>query len=220
MKSRNNLVIAVGVVLALLGAGFAVAYLRGTEADARATASVVVATAAVPAGTPAANAKLVVKAVDVSAVPPNAVTNLAALTGQVSLVALAQNQVVTPAMFGVRGAAASGGVVLPPGKKGIGVELGFAPGALRYVVPTNRIDVYASRKTGDTVRTEVLLRDVQVIATTPGTGTGEATAVQSGPGTLDFLLAVDEAQALKIVNAQASQWSLYFTLAGARKAGA
>jgi Flp pilus assembly protein CpaB len=154
--------------------------------------------------------------VPISAVPDNAVTSLAAVAGQVALTDVSANQVVTPRMFGVQGVAAAGGVVLPKGKKAIGVELGFAPGGLRYVVPGDRIDVYASRKTGDTATTRVLVTSVQVIATTPGAGNGAATSAQSGPGNLDFLLAVDEAQAQRIVNAQAGQESLYFTLA-ARK---
>jgi pilus assembly protein CpaB len=218
MRSRNNVSIVVGVVLAVLGAGIAVAYLRGTSAEAGpATKDVVVATATVPQGTPVAAAKLQVRAVARNAVPPNAVTSLAALTGQVALVPLSPNMVVTPQRFGVEGVAAQGGVTLPKGLKAIGVELAFAPGGLRYVVPGDRIDVLASEKVGDDVRTTVLLTGIQVIATTPGAGTGAASAVTAGRGNLDFLLAVTQDQAVKIVNAQADQQSLYFTLAETRQ---
>jgi pilus assembly protein CpaB len=221
MRSRNNVTIAVGVVLAVLGAGIAVAYLRGSSAEAGPpTRSVVVAAANVAAGTPAKTARLEVRAVPRSAVPADAVTSLAALAGQVALVPVSANQVVTPVMFGVRGVASTGGVALPQGKKAIGVELGFAPGVLRYVVPGDRIDVVASKKRGDTVTTAVLVSGVEVIATTPGAGTGASTDVQAGPGNLDFLLAVDQAQALKIVKAQADQQSLYFVLAETGKGAA
>jgi len=220
MKSRNNVMIVVGVVLAVIGAAFAVLYVRGDEAGAGATRAVVVVTANVQAGTPAAAVPFSVRDVDVKAVPANALTSTATLNGQVALYPLAANQVVTQAMFGVQGAAASGGVVLPKGKKGIGVELAFAPGGLRYVVPGDRIDVYASKPSGNGVSTEVLLREVQVIATTPGAGTGASTPAQAGPGTLHFLLAVDERQALRIVNAQHAKHALYFTLAATGKGAA
>ena len=220
MKSRNNLMIVVGVVLAVLGAAFAVLYVRGDEAGAGTTRAVVVVTRAVPAGTPSSSVPFAVRKVDAAAVPSDALTSTATLNGQVALHALSPNQVVTPSMFGVQGAAATGGVVLPKGKKGIGVELAFAPGGLRYVVPGDRIDVLASRKGEGTATTNMLLRNVFVIATTPGAGTGAATAAQAGPGTLHFLLAVDEAQALKLVNAQAAGNVLYFALASTGKGAA
>jgi pilus assembly protein CpaB len=218
MRSRNNVIIVVGLLLALLGAGTAVAYVRGNESSPGGdTRAVVVASAAIPAGTPASAASLAVKRVPSSSVPTTAVTSTAALTGQVALVSVAPNQVVTPSMFGVQGVATAGGVVLPKGKKGMGVQLGFAPGGLRYVVPGNRIDILASTRNDKSAKTEVLLTGVEVIATTPGAGNGAPQPVVGGPGTLEFLLAVDEAQALKLVNAQAAQQSLYFVLAETRK---
>ena len=214
MRNRNALVIVVGVVLALLGAGIAVAYVKGNDDSSGSKRAVVVATRAVAPGTPVASAGLAVRKVDSNAVPPDALANADVLNGQIALVALSPNTVVTKTMFGVQGVPAAGGVVLPQGKKGIGVELGFAPGGLRYVVPGNRIDILASRRDGGTT---VLLTDVEVIATTPGAGNGAATATTSGPGTLDFLLAVDQQQALKIVGAQSQGQSLYFVLASTRK---
>ncbi|HEX8002625.1 MAG TPA: SAF domain-containing protein [Mycobacteriales bacterium] len=220
MRSRNNLIIAVGIVLALLGAGTAVAYVKGSDSTSGDTRAVVVATRDIAAGTTSAKAPLAVKRLPSGAVPANAVTSTTALNGQVALVAVSAGQVVTPSMFGVQGVPAQGGVVLPKGKKGIGVQLGFAPGGLRYVVPGNKIDIYASEKVGGAVRTSLVLPGVEVIATTPGTGTGAAAAVAGGPGTLDFLLAVDERQALTIVNAQAAAKSMYFVLAETRKGAA
>jgi len=217
MRNRNALVIVVGVVLALLGAGIAVAYVKGNDDSSGSKRAVVVATRAVPAGTPVASAGLAVRKVDAKAVPTDALANADVLNGQIALVALSPNTVVTKTMFGVQGVATAGGVVLPQGKKGIGVELGFAPGGLRYVVPGNSIDILASRKDGGTT---VLLTGIEVIATTPGAGNGAATAATSGAGTLDFLLAVDQQQALKIVSAQAQQQSLYFVLASTRKGAA
>lgn len=220
MRSRNNVTIVVGVVLAVLGAALAVVFLRGNDTKAGDTRAVVVVSHAVAAGTAAGSAGLEIRNIDTKSAPPDALRSTALLNGQVALYPLSANQVVTPSMFGVRATAASGGVVLPAGKKGIGVELGFAPGGLRYVVPGNKIDVYESVKTGDQVETTVLLHGITVIATTPGAGTGEATAVTPGPGTLDFLLAVDEAQAKSIVKAQAAQHGLYFALAATGKGAA
>jgi pilus assembly protein CpaB len=221
MRTRNNMTIVVGVVLALLGAGVAVAAGRNTDdgGSAGATRQVVVATRDIAAGTPVAANLVAVRAVSRAAVPANAVTSVAQLTGQVALFPIAANLVVTPQMFGVQGVAAAGGVALPKGKRAIGVELGFAPGALRYIVPGDRIDVLASRKAGDASKTTVLLTGVQVVATTPGTGNGAPTAATAGAGNLDFLLAVDQDQAIVLANAVAKELSLYFTIA-ARKGAA
>lgn len=213
MRSKNTITIVVGVVLALLGAGVAVAAGRSDGKGTGATKLVVVATRDISAGSAVSTGSVAVRAVAASAVPANAVTTLGALAGQAALVDISANQVITNRMFGVQGVAAPGGVSLPKGKKAIGVELGFAPGALRYVVPGDRIDVLASQKVAGGARTTVLLTGLQVIATTPGAGNGAATAAQGGPGTLDFLLAVDQKQAVTLVNAQAAGQSLYFTLA-------
>jgi hypothetical protein len=71
--------------------------------------------------------------------------------------------------------------------------------------------VWAASKSGSS---QVLVDGIQVIATTPGTGDGAATAVTAGPGNLDFLLAVSRDEAQAVISAQTKGLTLYFTLAG------
>ena len=213
MNRKLNPVVIVGALLALAGvAVLAVLAARGGDSSGEGKkVRALVTTAPVVAGTPASAAKLTVTELPASAVPAGAFTDPASVAGQVALRTLAKGEVVVPGTFGQQGVAASGGVVLPAGKEGMGVELGFAPGGLRYVVPGNRITVWAAPKSGAST---VLVDNIQVIATTPGTGDGAATPVTAGPGNLDFLLAVSRDEAAAIIAAQSRGVTLYFTLAG------
>ena len=216
MNRKPNPVILAGALLAVVGV--VVLVMLASKGDSNAngkTTKVLVASSAIAVGTPAAGAGLEVKSLPASAVPAGALTDPALVTGQVALRSLAKGEVVLPGAFGAQGVATTGGVVLPPGKEGLGVELAFAPGGLRYVVPGNKITVWATPK--GAAATRVILQDVLVIATTPGAGTGASTAVTAGPGTLDFLLAVSRGQAAQVIAAQASGSSLYFTLASTKQ---
>ena len=211
MNRKLNPVVMVGAVLALVGvAVLAVLAARGGSSSGNKKLRALVTTAPVAAGTPAAAAALTVTELPSSSVPAGALTDPAAVTGQVALRSLSKGEVVVPGAFGQQGVAAAGGVVLPPGKQGLGVELGFVPGGLRYVVPGNRITIWSTPKNG---ASRVLVDGIQVISTTPGAGDGAATAVTPAPGNLDFLLAVSKSEAQAIINAQVNGSVLYFTLA-------
>jgi pilus assembly protein CpaB len=212
MNRKLNPVVIAGAVIALAGVAFLAVLAARGDGGSDKTMSVLVTTVPVAAGTPAAGAGLAVKQVAVSAVPAGAFTDASAVAGQVATRALAKGEVIVPGTFGTQGVAAAGGVVLPPGKQGLAVELGFVPGGLRYVVPGNRINVWATPKGGSS---HVLLAGVHVIATTPGTGDGASAAVTPAPGNLDFLLAVTGSEASRVITAQAAGDILYFTLAGA-----
>ena len=215
MRKINPLIVA-GALTALVGAAvLAMVVQKDSTAAAERTQQVLVAAAAVPPGTPAAQAALEVKSVPAATVVAGTVTDPVALSGLVALRPLAAGEMVTPGSFGVQGVAAAGGVILPKGKEGIGVELGFPQGGLRYVVPGNRITVWATRKApeGERPQPEAILERVQVIATTPGAGTGAATEVVPGPGNLQFLLALSRDESRKLIEAQVGGAALYFTLA-------
>lgn len=215
MRKINPLIVA-GALTALVGAaGLAMVVQKDPSSPTETTRKVVVASAAVAPGTPAAQAALEVKSVPAAAVVPGTATDPVTLSGQVALRPLAAGEMVTPGAFGVQGVAADGGVILPEGKEGIGVELGFPQGGLRYVVPGNRITVWATRKPaeGERPRAEAILENVQVIATTPGAGTGAATEVVPGPGNLQFLLALSRGESARLIEAQVGGAALYFTLA-------
>ncbi len=219
MRKINPLVV-VGALTAVIGlAALATVVQKDTAATAATTAKVLVANSAVVAGTPSSQADLVARDIPVNAIPAGTATDPVALTGQVALRPLAAGELVTPGSFGVQGVAAAGGVILPKGKEGIGVELGFPQGGLRYVVPGNRVTIWATPKAVDGAKpkAEAILEKVQVIATTPGAGTGEATAVVPGPGNLQFLLALSRDEAGRLIEAQVSGAALYFTLADSGK---
>lgn len=222
MNRKFNPVIVVGALLAVAG----VAVLVGLAAkddnpSANGTVRVVVATAAIAAGTPAGSAAIEVQDVAAGAVPNGSLIDPAAIAGQVALRPIAKGEVVAASAFGAQGVAAAGGVRLPAGKEGLGVELAFAPGGLRYVLPGNKITVWSTPKVkeGEVASPRAILQDILVIATTPGAGTGAATEVTAGPGALDFLLAVTRAEAASVIGAQASGASLYFTLASTDQQG-
>lgn len=96
---------------------------------------------------------------------------------------------------------------LPTGKEAIGVELAFAPGGLRYVTPGNRVTVWATPAVpaGQPVIAQVLLQDVEVLATTPGAGARD-------PDVLAFLLALSRDEAAALIAEQARSSGIYFTV--------
>lgn len=214
MKKMNSLIVA-GALTAVVGTGALVTLVqKDSPAQAASSAKALVATAAVAPGTPVAQAGLELRDVPASTVPPGSATDVSVLAGQVALRPLAVGDVVAPGTFGVQGVAAVGGVILPAGKEGIGVELAFVPGGLRYVVPGNKVTVWSIPKVieGKPVSAQMLLQNVQVIATTPGAGTGAATEVVAGPGTLQFLLALNRDESASLIAEQARGSAMYFTL--------
>jgi Flp pilus assembly protein CpaB len=222
MNRKFNPSIAVGAVLLLIGVVvLAVLAARGNTTTAS-KVKALVASADVPAGTPAGAAHLQVQDVAAGSVPSGAPRDLSELTGTTATAKILQGQVITATSFARAGAATSTGVTLPVGLQAVGVELGFAPGALRYVIAGNYINVWVAPKpkpaadgTVPVVRGSQLVAGVQVLSTTPGAGDGSKTAPVPGPGNLDFLLAVNANQASKIIGAAAQPDAqvMYFTLA-------
>ena len=221
MNRKFNPVIAVGAVLLLVGVVVLAVLAGRDDSSGSSTVKALVAQSNVPAGTPAGSANLAVQEVSSKDVPAGSPTELSALAGKYATARILKGQVITSASFGQVAAATSAGVALPKGKQAIGLELGFAPGGLRYVVPGNKINVYAAPKgkvdsSGALHVTpgQVIVRDLLVLRTTPGAGDGSGTAPTPGAGNLDFLLAVDEVQARILVGASVSSDVnvLYFTL--------
>lgn len=220
MNRKFNPIIAVGAVLLLVGV-VVLAILAGRGGSSSSSkVKALVAQADVPAGTSASSANLRVEEVSSKDVPAGSPTDLSSLAGKFATTRILKGQVITAASFGQVSAPTAAGVPLPKGKQALGVELGFAPGGLRYVVPGNKINIYAVPKQKVTNGTlhitpgQVILRDVLVLRTTPGAGDGSGTAPTPGVGNLDFLLAVDEIQARVLVGASVTTDVnvLYFTL--------
>jgi Flp pilus assembly protein CpaB len=224
MNRKFNPIIAVGALLLLVGVVvLAVLAARGGSSSSS-QVKALVAQSDVPAGTPVASAHLQVESVSSKDVPAGSPSDLSSLAGKFATTRILKGQVINAASFGQVGQPTSAGVSLPKGKQALGMELGFAPGGLRYVVPGNKINVFAVPKskadgTGTVHVTpgQVVLRDLLVLRTTPGAGDGSGTAPVPGAGNLDFLLAVDETQARVLVGAAATADVnvLYFTLSNA-----
>jgi Flp pilus assembly protein CpaB len=220
MNRKFNPIIAVGAVLLLAGvAVLAVLAGRGNSSDTS-KVKALVATADVAAGTSAAAAAGSLKVQDVNSkdVPAGSPTSITAIAGSFATTKILKGQVITGNSFGqVASITPGAGLSLPKGKEGLGVELGFAPGGLRYVVPGNHINVYLAPKpnaSGGSTAGRLLLPNLLVLRTTPGAGDGSGTAVTPGAGNLDFLLAVDPTEAKVLIGAasNAAAGSLYFTL--------
>jgi Flp pilus assembly protein CpaB len=224
MNRKFNPIIAVGAVLLLVGV-VVLAILAGRGGSSTPSkVKALVAQSDVAAGTPAASADLRVQEVSSKDVPSGSPGDLSSLAGKFATTRILKGQVITTSSFQKPGQVTTTGVSLPKAKQALGMELGFAPGGLRYVVPGNKINVYAVPKqkadnTGTVHLTpgQVVLRDVLVLQTTPGVGDGSGTAPTPGAGNLDFLLAVDETQARVLVGAAATADVnvLYFTLSSA-----
>jgi Flp pilus assembly protein CpaB len=210
MNRKFNPLLAVGAVLLIVGIAV-LGVLASRNGDGKSsTVKVLVATQNIAQGAPALATTLQIKDVKSSDVPAGAVTSLQQVTGQIALVPIVKDTVVTTSSFGQYGATTTTGVTLPKGKEALGIELSFAPGALRYVVPGNKVTIWVTpkQKPGSdgsipVVRSTPLLENVLVLRTTPGAGNGDGTAAVAGPGQLDFLLAVDRLEASKLIGAAA-----------------
>lgn len=223
MNRKFNPIIAVGAVLLLVGVVvLAVLAARGGGGSGSSKVKALVATADIPANTPIGSASLQVQDVDKSSVPAGSPTSTAVLAGTFSAAKILKGSVIGPGAFTTVTAATPTGVSLPKGKEAVGLELGFAPGGLRYVVPGNHINVYVAPKAksnGDgTVSVTpgtLLVPNVLVLRTTPGAGDGNGTAVTPGAGNLDFLLAASQVEARILIGAASNPDVnvLYFTLA-------
>lgn len=224
MNRKFNPIIAVGAVLLLIGvAVLAVLAARGGDGGSGSSkVKALVATADIAANTPIGSAPLQVQEVDAKSVPAGSPTSTGALAGTFAAVRIPKGSVIAPGSFTTVAATTSAGISLPKGKEAVGLELGFAPGGLRYVVPGNHINVYVAPKAksnGDgTVSVTpgtLLVPNVLVLRTTPGAGDGNGTAVTPGAGNLDFLLAASQVEARILIGAASNPDInvLYFTLA-------
>ncbi len=223
MNRKFNPIIAVGAVLLLAGV-VVLAVLAGRGGGSGSSKiKALVAKTDIAAGTAADKANLEVKEVPSSQVPAGSPLDATALVGKFATGKIPAGQIITATSFGGVAATTAAGISLHAGKQAIGVELGFAPGALRYALPGNKIDIYAAAKpdkdhqgTGkvEAGQSLLLMSDILVLRTTPGAGDGNGVAATPGPGTLDFLLEVDGPQALKLAAtvANSGDVTLYFTI--------
>lgn len=227
MTRRSIILVSCGVVAVLVG--LAVAFLGRSDDDsaaASAKVAVVVADAAIEAGTEgtdaAAQGLLVVKEVEAGDVRPGALRDPSQLAGRTFAVSVASGGQVlssdlnTPALR-------DASIEVPEGTQAVAIEVPFINGAAGYAAPGDAVNVFTllDPADGPTVVTELSTVDVvsnvvvldvsqQVaprVASQGGTAGATATpttqAAAANPTQLTYLLAVPTARVTSLVQAAA-----------------
>ncbi len=227
---RRTLLLIAAVVVAALGTALIFLYVKGINdraLEGQNPVSVLVATAEIPAGTTGDAAQaaglLEKKTVAADSVAPGALSEITPVANLVTLAPIFLGQQVLQQMFGAPGSSAAG--VIPEGKVAVSIQLGDPQRAAAFLdnQPGTNVAIFltSARPEGQPnagqQATQVLLPSVQVIATG---GTTTLTETQTNPDGTQvetaypvalLTLAVDQAQAQKIIFAQ-SQGELYFAI--------
>jgi len=209
---------ALALVLALFGTGLVYVYADGAEARAMAgqdPVQVLVAVAALPAGSPAsaavADGRVELRALPSRAVPAGALRNLDDMGGRVAASEIFPGEVLLPGRF--VDPSVAGALSIPPGMLASSVELTDPGRVACFVVPGSEVSIYASFSTkvagaDDMQVTGLLLPRVKVLAAGPTSLRGRAPtsdAEQDAPEapvpTSVLTVAVDQAGAAKLVHA-------------------
>lgn len=229
---RRTVLLLVAIILA--GLGTAMVFLYVQNADVRAAKDqqlvrVLFAKTAVAPGTKAEAAQAAgafeLREVAANSVAPGALSDTKPIAGKVALSPVVPGQQVIAAQFGDVGQAVT--LPIPDDKVAISIQLADPARVAGFVAPGNEVAVMVTMvggaggagEGGPQDFTRVLLPRVQVIAAGPttlvpadptATPPAGATAVEQLPKAI-LTLAVDQAQAQKIVYAQ-TKGSLYFAL--------
>jgi Flp pilus assembly protein CpaB len=162
-KRSNNLLIIIGLVFLLVGAGLVVVLLRddgngssGSGSGAQAGADlvdVVVSKVAIPRGTTAKDFADKVELRKVAAVtrPSDAITSLSELSDRTAQVDIGAGQQLRSAFF-QQAALRSNIIKIPDGKQAMAVTVPFTPAVAGYVAQGDNVNVFATMTTkGDQV---------------------------------------------------------------------
>ena len=230
MAKRSNMLVAVGLVVFLLGGAIVMLALRNDDGDGQAVAAadtanartVLVATEDLPAGATGndivSGGKVQAQSSDVAA--PDAVGSPGDLVGKVLALPVNKGDVIR--LGGLRAET----IKIPDGKQAVAIQVDFIPGVAGQVGPGDLVNVYANvTSTTDPNQpvpfTKLLLPNVEVLKvseapappapTTPTTLSPLAAPVASGGTPLVFLVAVDQAQAERLIFSATNQ-RLYASL--------
>ena len=233
----------IGLLLAIVLAGVAtfllIQYVTSADERARedeALAEVFVATADIPAGTPAETAAaqglIDQSTVPARSVPAGAIGSLDAIAGQVATMPLFEGEVIVSQRFGSTVAATTDATLeVPEGLLAISVQAGVVPGVAGFVQPQDTVSIVASlvppedevsdddddaepAESGQ--RTEFLVQNVPVLAvgqrviTTAEDGSTSA-SIQLSNESYIFTLGMTAEQVEQLVFAS-QQGELWFTL--------
>lgn len=236
MAKRSNVLVILGVAFFALGAAIVFLLLRDDTASVAAGGDaspmpVLVASGDIAAGTTGedlvAQGLVESKTFAPGQVAPGAVTSTALLANQTVATDIAKGSQVTNASLRaaqVRGAS----VVIPEGKQGVAVQLGFVPGVGGYVGAGDRINVYSVVKNGVndpsdpqnapcSPRVHLFLSNVEVLDVSAEVAPRVAVADQDqerlAGSPITYLLALDPIESERVIFMTSNE-SLYLALAG------
>ncbi len=236
---RRSVLVAAAVALALVGTLAVFAYVRGADkraVSATKAAQVLIAHKQVPAGTSWSDAvkdgDLKVETVPASSVPESALTSMVDSGVSDSAVAsadIASGQIVLNEMFGTA-SSNTGAVSIPKGDIAISVSMTSNADVAGFVQPGSEIAIFGTFQVtpqqvpGATTvlgtqpyLTSLVLPKVLVTATSQSAPTdvdgskSASTSTVSSGGTVLVTIAVSQAEAQQVINAQ-SAGTLYFAL--------
>ena len=219
MGKRSNMLVAVGLVVFLLGGAVVLLVLRDEDddsgtavpaADNSIASPLIVASEDLPAGTTGAelvgSGKVKSETVEGAAVP-DAVRSPNELLGKVLALPVKKGEALRLSTLRAET------IKIPDGKQAVAVQIDFIPGVAGQVGPGDLVNIYANVANG--TFTKLLLSNVEVLKvsdapapaapTTPTTLSPLAAPVASSGTPQVFLVAVDQAQAEKVIFAASTQ---------------
>ncbi len=231
MQRRANVLVLVGLAVVIVGGGLVLLTLRHDKgSSSSATVPVVVAKANIDQGTTGddliASGKVTVEKVAASKRSPNAISSLAALSGQITIRSLRAGEQLATDSVRTQSLRAQA-IRIPPGKTGVAVTLPFTAAGGGYAGPGDTINVYTWQAPSDPGSpipvSKLLVANVTVLDvsqqvapaldTNGGvtTASNGATAPRPAGQSLTYLLALDPAEAEHVIFATSFN-HLYFTI--------
>jgi Flp pilus assembly protein CpaB len=216
MARRSNLIVILGLVVFIVGAGatYLIARDDGDDVTARAGKTVVLyAAKPIPAGTTGGNALdqglVKTKAIADSAKPVNAITDPSQIAGRIAALGVPEGQVLTSEQF-KDAQTRIGTLKIPDGKTAMAVQLAHVPGVAGFAGAGDRINVYGLTRDGPQgAQSKLIMQNVEVLNVNGAAlATGQG---QPGGSGLVFLLAVSPSEAEQLVYLTSLQ-QLYFAL--------
>lgn len=221
MGKRSNLIVTLGLAVFIVGAAATYLVVRNSDDGSTTTAagrvSVLVADKPIPAGTTGAAAVsqglVKGKAVDTSARPATALTDVSQLAGKTVTLGVSEGEILTADQFQAA-QTRIGTLKIPDGKTALAVQLANVPGVAGFAGAGDRINIYGVIKAGSDPKqpagaAHLIMQNTEVL----NVNGAPLAATQGQPGGtgLLYLLAVSPAEAERLIYLSTFE-SLYFSL--------
>lgn len=222
MAKRSNLIVVLGLVVFVIGAG-ATFLIGRSDDDGRASTdegevSVLYAAQPIPAGTTGADAVntglVKARAIPLSAAPADAVTDRTQLAGLVTTLGVPEGQTLQMSQFR-QAQTRIGTLQIPEGKTAMALQLANVPGVAGFAGAGDRINVYGLIKPDGNLpegAAKLILQGIEVLSVN-GTALAGSQGQPGGEG-LVFLLAVTPEEGERLAFLTSFQ-QLYFSLVAA-----